>query len=148
MKHLHCYSLRQTGEGAGVVAKYNQSFLCLPFYFYTSLGLPGLWMSFLRLLHNNQILRHEATMQSQIQNEIFHHPVRTEDSVSWWWIRDRFERFWCWMHCGGFCEELCFFSFFFLQKTGLMCVEMVTGLNSPKDSLSDRIVDMEGKVMS
>ena len=58
-------------------------------------------------------------MQSQIQNEIFHHPVRTEDSVSWWWIRDRFERFWCWMHCGGFCEELWvfFLSFFTENRT-------------------------------
>lgn len=43
-----CYSWQWTER----VAKNSRLALCLPFYFYVSRGLPGLFCSFLRLLRN------------------------------------------------------------------------------------------------
>lgn len=53
--------------GRGAVAKFNRIFLCLPFYFYSSVGLPG-------PLRNKYISRRDAVTRRQTQNEVFHHP--------------------------------------------------------------------------
>lgn len=81
----------------------------------------------------------------QTQNEVVHHPIKTQKSVSWWkGIRGACVRFWCRACCRDFCEDV-------VKNKCVECCD-VDRVKQPRGQfvslLSARMVDRERKVMS